>query len=120
MKLKLATAGLMIFAAAALSSADFATRDTGRSQGAWAYTPGGPVIGMYSDTTSSVPIAALAFHRSNSDSKPAEFAIAVDKDGARFQVVDAAGKIHMIPATALLALEAKCPCKCDCGPKPVE
>ncbi|VTT98956.1 unnamed protein product [Gemmataceae bacterium] len=92
--------------------------DAGGVSGLWVQKPGAkPLVTVYAQQD----LAALGFYRDAT--RPAEgcdFGIAATADGVHFQVRDAGGKFHMIPAAALLKLEGESGgCKCKDVPDPM-
>jgi ribosomal protein L10 len=107
MKLRIATAALMVLAAAGLSgAAKFTSMNESYGAGAWATTNKGSVATIYADEDQG---AVLGFYRNQSknnvgNTMACDFGISARPDGVTLQIVDDKGKIHFLPVTALLKL----------------
>lgn len=73
--------------------------------GLWVQRDGAKPIGsLYASRIGGQDHAVLGFYRDGSKAEAHDFAIVTDADGVRFQIRDDAGKLHWLPASALLKL----------------
>lgn len=95
--------------------------DAGGTSGLWVQQPGAKTCAtLYAQRLGDSDSVALGFYRDTTKAKTGcDFAVGCSANGIVLQIRDDAGKLHLLPVTALLKLEGEQGCKCKDVPAPM-